>query len=346
LSFVGLEKTEKHQYLDFFRQIVLFLDRSISNPTSHPTPALYFLKLQQPSDTPIKALIEIESHDGRWRSVAVQIGRERTFILGLHENAKTIRCASLSEIERETPQIQVCRLPAFLIHPARLARLLHQKRMLPVARKEYLFPFKAGDGSEQFEAFLTWAKRRQKLARLGLNDVNAYVLGNPELDEGWPVPQGPAIVHDSKATPRLAVVLHLFCEDVWPDFDAVLRNIPEPFDLFVSLTENNRLFIRKIEQSFPFAKIENAPNRGRDVAPFCELLNRGVLDQYELVCKIHGKKSSQNDEKNDVRGRRWRRRNLLDLLGSCEQVQAILRTFRSQPKTGLIGPSGLRIPNQ
>jgi hypothetical protein len=75
LSFVGLEKTEKHQYLDLFRQIVLFLNRSISNPTSHPTPALYFLKLRQPSDTPVKALIEIESHDGRWRSVAVQIGR-------------------------------------------------------------------------------------------------------------------------------------------------------------------------------------------------------------------------------------------------------------------------------
>ena len=54
---------------------------------------------------------------------------------------------------------------------------------------------------------------------------------------------------------------------------------------------------RDVRRDFPEADIEVMENRGRDVRPFLVLLERGRLDRYRFVCKVHGKKSSDGGRK-------------------------------------------------
>ena len=56
-------------------------------------------------------------------------------------------------------------------------------------------------------------------------------------------------------------------------------------------------------------------NRGRDIGPFLALLERGRLDRYRYICKVHGKKSIDGGRQTYM-GEMWRRRLLFDLLGA------------------------------
>ena len=53
--------------------------------------------------------------------------------------------------------------------------------------------------------------------------------------------------------------------------------------------------IPRIPARFPRARTLRYPNRGRDVLPFVHLVNAGVLDGYQAVCKIHTKRSPHRD---------------------------------------------------
>jgi lipopolysaccharide biosynthesis protein len=102
-----------------------------------------------------------------------------------------------------------------------------------------------------------------------------------------------------------AVVLHLYYPDLWPEFEAVLRQIDLPFDLFVTLTwrgEETAALQARIVAAFPGAQVWCLPNRGRDILPFLHLVNAGVLDGYRAVAKLHGKKSPHR-----LDGAEWRR---------------------------------------
>ena len=125
-----------------------------------------------------------------------------------------------------------------------------------------------------------------------------------------------------------AIVIHLFYEDLWPEFEAVIRHIDVPFTLFVTLRPEST-FGDKIRKNFPAAIVTPVPNLGRDVAPFLRLLPQ--LAKFDLVCKLHTKRS---DGQHTV----WRRSLIEGLVGSREMVHAYRDAFAADPELVLAGP--------
>src|SRR3984957_4701391 len=118
------------------------------------------------------------------------------------------------------------------------------------------------------------------------------VAQHPELLYGWPAEDSPAPqVTDGPASVAVAVVAHIYYEDTWADIAGALRGLTIPFDLIVTTVAGRERLIESIRRIFPRAELEIVENRGRDIGPFLALLERGRLDGYRYICKVHGKKS-------------------------------------------------------
>lgn len=165
----------------------------------------------------------------------------------------------------------------------------------------------------------------------------------PTIDDDWGCPPPAQPTTPAAGEPDIAVVIHLFHTELWPDFCFALGNCRTPFDLHVSLAGPTPALECEILRLFPGTTFHYIENRGRDIWPFLRLLRSGALDRYAAVCKLHSKKSehlSQSGADFDI-GRRWRRSAVLELLGSPERVAGILERFRNDPATGIVGPSNL-----
>ncbi|CAM5389197.1 Rhamnan synthesis protein F OS=Afipia felis OX=1035 GN=NCTC12722_01217 PE=4 SV=1 [Afipia felis] len=143
----------------------------------------------------------------------------------------------------------------------------------------------------------------------------------------------------------IAIVVDLYYDELWPDFESRLSRLSLPFTLIVTTVKTRPLLADRIRASFPDAKIVNYPNRGRDVGRFIQILRDKHLDKFDLVCKVHGKKSATLGPQ-AVFGDIWRRSMLNDLLGSDRHVKTIVDRFAAEPSVGLIGPARFRLPNE
>jgi lipopolysaccharide biosynthesis protein len=142
----------------------------------------------------------------------------------------------------------------------------------------------------------------------------------------------------TRSQPRIAVVLHLFYLDLWPEIARRLSATEEPFDLIVTVPKGRRRTAEEtIQADMPTAQVLGVENRGRDIGPFLELLGSGRLDRYDYLCKIHGKKSPHREDGNE-----WRRDLLEELLGDAPAVRHLIDWLDANPGTGVVGPSGRR----
>jgi len=154
--------------------------------------------------------------------------------------------------------------------------------------------------------------------------------GVPRIEHDGPMPQGSA---------RVAVCLHLFYPELWPRLHLALQSIPEPWDLYVTVPEFAcTRELERVARDHPAVRFVPGANRGRDVLPFLRLLERGVFDRYDAVCKLHSKRSPHMHS-----GDAWLDQILLALLGSADRVKGLLSQFRSEPRLGLVGPRALAI---
>ncbi len=97
----------------------------------------------------------------------------------------------------------------------------------------------------------------------------------------------------------LAVHLHLFYLDMWPEMRSCLENISEyPYDLYVTMTEDNSALEAEIKAFCPNAKIWKVENRGYDVGAFVYFLNHINLDNYAYVIKLHTKRNLKQKVEN------------------------------------------------
>ena len=151
-----------------------------------------------------------------------------------------------------------------------------------------------------------------------------------ELDHSVAVPFG---YRGPITPPRLAVLCHIFHENMAHEFRRYFKNIPLPFDLFITTDTAAKKSI--IKESFKdwllgAVEIRVTPNLGRDIAP--KLLGfPEVYNTYEYVLHVHSKFS-------DHAGvlATWRGFLLENMLGSPEIVNSVFTAFSRRPDVGII----------
>ena len=141
---------------------------------------------------------------------------------------------------------------------------------------------------------------------------------------------------------RVAVVMHVHFPELMPELLAHLTHIPVPFDLFVTNSSGQPVSIDAA--GVPLLNhhvILDVENHGRDVLPLIQVVNAGFLAPYELVCKIHTKKSAWR-EAHDLggSGAEWKDDLLSSLLGSAERVTDILNAFAADRTLGQVTSRG------
>ncbi len=149
------------------------------------------------------------------------------------------------------------------------------------------------------------------------------------------------------APPRVAVHVHSpYTVQLDELLDAVAA-LPGAPDVFVTTTQPADTIQARVRARIPQAVVWQTPNQGKDIGPFIDALNRHRLDQYDLVLKLHGKKSRNQPSYlaavrglfgADIRdGDDWRRRLIRPIAGSRERVLRIYRAFHDDPALTMAG---------
>ncbi|MBZ9656076.1 rhamnan synthesis F family protein [Phyllobacterium lublinensis] len=136
---------------------------------------------------------------------------------------------------------------------------------------------------------------------------------------------------------KVAVVAHLFYEDLWDEVISYFSNIPTAFDLYVTVPKQAAAALRElILDTFPDAIVLEVDNAGRDIGPFLSVLPLLIDKNYTAICKVHTKKGQTEPAT-------WRRLMLQGLLGNEFLVTRILCSFQSNPDLLLVGPNDLYV---
>lgn len=137
----------------------------------------------------------------------------------------------------------------------------------------------------------------------------------------------------------LAVVVHAFYPDIFrqwaSDFDALGLD----FKLFVTAPASVIGEIRTILAARNYAyEIIDVENRGRDVAPFLQVLRRAAAEGFPLILKLHTKRSAHFDG-----GDRWRE-EMYSALAPAAQLHGLIARLGRHPEIGIIGPPARVVP--
>jgi lipopolysaccharide biosynthesis protein len=191
----------------------------------------------------------------------------------------------------------------------------------------------------QRAAFVAWRRRRGPHSALDFEDwVERRLLrGAAGFPEIWRTQTEPFA-----APSRVAVLIHAFYAELVPELIAELAAIPVEFDLLV--TNATGMPLRVDTTSLPRARnsaVFDVANHGRDIWPMVQIVNASLLDPYELVLKLHTKRSEWRvAHELSGSGDEWRQSLLANLLGSRENVETVLSAFAEAPDLGLITAPG------
>lgn len=170
--------------------------------------------------------------------------------------------------------------------------------------------------------------------KYGYNTINTF----SRALYGYPLEQSATPIFGKKECPAkfsVAVQIHLFFVDT---IDEIIKNInliPCPFDCYISTDTEEKKEL--IAQKFNLCNARNVTvevleNKGRDVAPFLKQM-RERIDQYDIICHIHSKKTTFADY-----GDFWRKYLFNNLFGCSDNIAEILDMFKSNEKLGIIFP--------
>lgn len=138
---------------------------------------------------------------------------------------------------------------------------------------------------------------------------------------------------------KILTVMHIYYLELLPELLDCLRNLEgREYDLYVTCRTEILSEVREQITSFKEdATVLESPNRGYDLAPFCEVLSRLTLDDYAYVIKLHTKRDfPQNCWINgyDVALWKWRER-LLSFIKTKDNLDRCIAAFKQDPSLGL-----------
>lgn len=141
---------------------------------------------------------------------------------------------------------------------------------------------------------------------------------------------------------RVGVVLHVYYTEQLPELFGRLRCIPTEYDLWLTNASGEELEAPAELGRVRNVRVLEVENRGRDILPLLSLVNAGYLDPYELLLKVHTKRSAwrADHEALEGDGGTWRHDLLNAVLGDEADVTAILSAFAERPGLGLVTADG------
>lgn len=144
--------------------------------------------------------------------------------------------------------------------------------------------------------------------------------------------------HAASAAPtpaslRVAIAVHAFYPDVFGEILATLVTLPPAHKIFVTTVETRRDEIeRQLAASGRAYTLRVVANRGRDILPFIGIYDEIRAEGFDLVAKIHTKKSAHRKD-----GAKWRR-TLIDTIAGREGFARVLAAFADDASLGMTGP--------
>jgi lipopolysaccharide biosynthesis protein len=134
---------------------------------------------------------------------------------------------------------------------------------------------------------------------------------------------------------KVALVIHLFYEDMIDYCFNYARSMPPQTDIYISTSseEKKRAILQvfsKLECNRLTVNVIN--NRGRDVSALLVAPKDYIMD-YDLACFVHTKKSSHMSA---ITGISWCYKLFENLLASREFVENVISTFEQNPRLGIL----------
>ena len=185
-----------------------------------------------------------------------------------------------------------------------------------------------------------WVRRHRQRAAVDFEKWvdRRLVRGAAAFPDVW---RATALAFDEPS--RVGALVHAFYPELVDELIQQLAHIPVEFDLIITNGTGTPLHVDT--SALPLARnvrVLEVANHGRDIWPMLQVVNAGMLDPYELVLKVHTKRSEwrAGHETLAGSGSDWRATLLTDLLGSPENVKTILSAFAEAPDLGVVTASG------
>lgn len=210
------------------------------------------------------------------------------------------------------------------------------RRITVAGVKRRLSRYRAMAGSARREA-AEWRRRRGDHAAADFIDwverrIDRGAAGYPDV---WRTREDVRFAQPS----RIAVLMHAFYPELVQPLVDQLAAIPVDFDLIVTNASGTE--VRFGAEKLPNLRnhvILDVANHGRDIWPMVQVVNSGLLDPYELVLKVHTKRSEWRAGHGELggTGEEWRDALLDSLLADQGNVRKILDAFASDPDLGVV----------
>ena len=141
---------------------------------------------------------------------------------------------------------------------------------------------------------------------------------------------------------RIAIHIHIYYLDVVREFASLLKNMPFPYDLFISSHSKEIIdmceYLYKDLPNLGKINLKQVENRGRNFAPlFCAFGEQ--LIHYDYIAHLHSKKSLYN--KGATQG--WREYLSDTLLGNEQQIRKIFRLLQNDELFGIVYPQNYHL---
>ena len=141
---------------------------------------------------------------------------------------------------------------------------------------------------------------------------------------------------------RVAVVMHVHYPELAEEIIDRLNHIPVAFDLLVTNSSGCQFALPdRLPRNVRNHAVLDVENHGRDILPLVALVNADLLAPYQVVLKVHTKRSQwREDHSLHGNGDSWRAELLDALLGGDEQVRGILASMVEDRNLGVITAPG------
>lgn len=144
---------------------------------------------------------------------------------------------------------------------------------------------------------------------------------------------------------KLAVIAHVYYTDMLDEMLLLFKHVPAPYSLFVTTDSEEKKML--IERRLFDAKVLNSTvlvcesNFGRDTSALLISCREIVLSGgFDLICRVHSKKSPQDGW---AKASMFKRHLFDNLLASPAYVQNILGLFKREPWVGIAMPPAVHI---